>query len=35
VKTFTVGEVFGGWAKAHQVHFAEGGTFDKIQTRKK
>jgi len=35
VKTFTVDEVFGGWAKAHQVHFAEGGTFDKIQTRKK
>ena len=35
VKTFTVDEVFGGWAKAHQVHFAEGGTFDKIQARKK
>jgi sulfate/thiosulfate transport system substrate-binding protein len=35
VKTFTVDEVFGGWAKAHQVHFAEGGTFDRIQARKR
>jgi sulfate/thiosulfate transport system substrate-binding protein len=35
VKTFTVDEVFGGWAKAHQAHFAEGGTFDKIQAKKK
>ena len=35
VKTFTVDEVFGGWAKAHKTHFAEGGTFDKIQAKKK
>jgi sulfate transport system substrate-binding protein len=21
---------FGGWAKANKVHFADGGTFDKI-----
>lgn len=34
VKTFTVDELFGGWAKAHQTHFAEGGTFDKIQVRR-
>ena len=35
VKTFTVDEVFGGWAKAHKAHFAEGGTFDKIQAKRK
>jgi sulfate/thiosulfate transport system substrate-binding protein len=35
VKTFTVDEVFGGWAKAHKTHFAEGGTFDKIQAKGK
>jgi sulfate/thiosulfate-binding protein len=35
VKTFTVDELFGGWAKAHRAHFAEGGTFDKLQARKK
>jgi sulfate transport system substrate-binding protein len=35
VKTFTVDEVFGGWAKAHMAHFAEGGTFDKIQAKRK
>jgi sulfate transport system substrate-binding protein len=35
VKTFTVDEVFGGWAKAHKAHFAEGGTFDRIQAKKK
>ena len=27
---FTIDETFGGWAKAHQVHFADGGLFDKI-----
>ncbi len=27
---FTVGEVFGGWAKAQRDHFADGGTFDQI-----
>ena len=35
VKTFTVDEVFGGWAKAHKSHFAEGGTFDKIQAKRR
>jgi sulfate/thiosulfate transport system substrate-binding protein len=27
---FTIDEVFGGWQKAHQVHFSEGGFFDQI-----
>jgi sulfate transport system substrate-binding protein len=26
----TVDEVFGGWQKAQQVHFADGGVFDQI-----
>jgi sulfate transport system substrate-binding protein len=30
VKMVTVDEVFGGWKKAHAVHFADGGTFDQI-----
>jgi sulfate/thiosulfate-binding protein len=29
---FTIDEVFGGWAKAQKTHFAEGGTYDQIQT---
>ena len=29
LKTFTVDEAFGGWAKAQPEHFAAGGTFDK------
>jgi len=28
---FTIDEVFGGWAKAQQAHFADGGSFDQIQ----
>ncbi len=31
VSLFTIDEVFGGWQKAHQTHFADGGTFDQIQ----
>ncbi|HYS05343.1 MAG TPA: sulfate ABC transporter substrate-binding protein [Candidatus Dormibacteraeota bacterium] len=27
---FTIDEVFGGWAKAHRTHFADGGLFDQI-----
>jgi len=27
---FTINDVFGGWAKAHAAHFAEGGEFDRI-----
>ncbi len=30
VNTFTVNEVFGGWTKAQQDHFADGGTYDQI-----
>ena len=31
---FTIDEVFGGWAKAQRTHFADGGVFDQIYTRK-
>jgi len=30
IKTFTVDEVFGGWAKASPAHFKDGGSFDQI-----
>jgi sulfate transport system substrate-binding protein len=30
VQLFTIDQVFGGWAKAQQIHFADGGVFDKI-----
>jgi sulfate/thiosulfate transport system substrate-binding protein len=30
VETFTINDVFGGWAKAHQTHFVDGGVFDQI-----
>jgi sulfate transport system substrate-binding protein len=30
IKTFTVEQVFGGWAKAQQTHFADGGSFDQV-----
>lgn len=30
VKTFTIDEVFGGWAKAQQTHFVTGAIFDQI-----
>ena len=26
----TIDEAFGGWRKAQQTHFADGGTFDQI-----
>ena len=31
---FTVDEVFGGWDKAQNEHFSDGGTFDRIYSRK-
>ena len=31
---FTIDEVFGGWAQAQKTHFADGGVFDQIYTRK-
>jgi sulfate/thiosulfate transport system substrate-binding protein len=30
LQLFTVDEVFGGWAKAQQAHFADGGVFDQV-----
>jgi len=30
IKTFSVEQVFGGWAKAQQTHFSDGGTFDQV-----
>jgi sulfate transport system substrate-binding protein len=34
VNLFTIDEVFGGWAKAQKTHFADGGSFDQIYTKK-
>ena len=34
VSLFTIDEVFGGWAKAQKTHFADGGVFDRIYTKK-
>jgi sulfate transport system substrate-binding protein len=34
IRLFTIDEVFGGWARAQAVHFADGGIFDKINARK-
>ena len=31
---FTVDQAFGGWDKAARLHFADGGSFDQIHTRK-
>ena len=31
---FTIDQGFGGWAKADKEHFADGGSFDQIYTRK-
>jgi sulfate/thiosulfate-binding protein len=31
---FTIDEAFGGWDKATQVHFIDGGTFDQIYSKK-
>ena len=30
VKLFTIDEVFGGWSKATEIHFKDGGVFDQI-----
>ena len=32
VPLFTIDEVFGGWTKAQQTHFADGASFDQIYT---
>lgn len=35
LKTFTIDEVFGGWAKAQQTHFANGAIFDQIYNNRR
>jgi sulfate transport system substrate-binding protein len=30
LELFTIDEQFGGWAKAHQTHFADGGEYDRL-----
>lgn len=30
VSLFTIDDVFGGWTKAHETHFKDGGLFDQI-----
>ncbi len=34
IKLFTIDEAFGGWEKADKEHFADGGSFDQIYTKK-
>jgi len=34
ITLFTIDEVFGGWTQAQKTHFADGGVFDQIYTRK-
>lgn len=34
VSLFTIDELFGGWSKAQKTHFADGGVFDEIYTKK-
>lgn len=34
IRTFTVDEMFGGWAKASSTHFKDGGSFDQIYQQK-
>jgi len=34
IKLFTIDEAFGGWEKADKEHFADGGSFDQIYSRK-
>lgn len=33
IQLFTIDKVFGGWAKAQKIHFANGGVFDQIYTK--
>ncbi|MES2697174.1 MAG: sulfate ABC transporter substrate-binding protein [Verrucomicrobiota bacterium] len=33
IELFTIDAAFGGWARAAQVHFADGGTFDQIYAK--
>ena len=34
ISLFTIDDTFGGWTKAQKEHFADGGIFDQIYTRK-
>lgn len=34
LKLFTVDEAFGGWAQAQKTHFADGGTYDQISSKR-
>ncbi len=34
VKLFTIDDLFGGWTKAQNIHFADGGVFDRIVAKK-
>ncbi|MES2091108.1 MAG: sulfate ABC transporter substrate-binding protein [Pseudomonadota bacterium] len=34
IKLFDIDDVFGGWTKAQKTHFADGGVFDQIYTKK-
>ncbi|OSZ63451.1 sulfate ABC transporter substrate-binding protein [Hydrogenophaga sp. IBVHS2] len=34
INLFKIDDAFGGWTQASKVHFADGGTFDQIYTRK-
>ncbi|HRE53168.1 MAG TPA: sulfate ABC transporter substrate-binding protein [Candidatus Competibacter sp.] len=34
IQLFTIDEVFGGWAKAQQAHFADGGMLDQIMVNR-
>lgn len=35
IKLFSIGDVFGGWAKAQKTHFVNGAIFDQIYSEKK
>lgn len=35
IKLFSIGDVFGGWAKAQKTHFVNGAVFDQIYAEKK
>jgi sulfate transport system substrate-binding protein len=34
IKLFTIADTFGGWTQAQKTHFADGGVFDQIYTKK-
>ena len=35
IKTFTIDDVFGGWAQAQKTHFVNGAIFDQIYGARK